>query len=231
MNDLELMRLHVEVLFTLDRIGDLDRVNEPDGAPAPRFFLGRTTDGLVTYFRHDVDQSLRRQIEAVASERRLLDRPLVEEPDTAPYERILTRVGAVKKIWCGPAFSFPRELLTDAEVMLVTGENAHLLEELLPAWLPDVALCQPMAALIVDGRAAAVCCSGRRTDMAHEAALETAPTVRRRGYAARVVPAWARAVRAISRVPLYSTAWNNEGSLAVARKLGLIHFGSDLHLT
>ena len=35
----DLMRVHVAVLFTHDADGYLDRVNEPDGAPAPRFFL------------------------------------------------------------------------------------------------------------------------------------------------------------------------------------------------
>jgi hypothetical protein len=41
------MRLHVEALFIHDAEGQLVRVNDPDGAPAPRFFLGRTVDGAV----------------------------------------------------------------------------------------------------------------------------------------------------------------------------------------
>jgi predicted GNAT family acetyltransferase len=55
--------------------------------------------------------------------------------------------------------------------------------------------------------------------------------VRRRGYAAQVVTAWAATVRDIGRVPLYSTPWQNEASLAVAHRLSLLKFGSDLHLT
>ncbi len=52
-----------------------------------------------------------------------------------------------------------------------------------------------MFALAVDGHAVAVCCSVRRTSMAHEAGVETVSPYRGRGYAARVVKAWARAVR------------------------------------
>jgi hypothetical protein len=32
-------------------------------------------------------------------------------------------------------------------------------------------------------------------------------------------------------VPLYSTSWKNEPSRAVARRLGLIQYGVDLHIT
>lgn len=67
--------------------------------------------------------------------------------------------------------------------------------------------------------------------MALEAGVETARPYRGRGYAARVVAAWAREVRDMGRVPLYSTSWKNEASRAVARKLALICFGNDLHIT
>jgi RimJ/RimL family protein N-acetyltransferase len=67
--------------------------------------------------------------------------------------------------------------------------------------------------------------------MAHEAGVETVPTFRGRGFAAQVVAAWVGAVREMGFVPLYSTSWENEASRSVARKLSLIQFGSDLHIT
>jgi GNAT superfamily N-acetyltransferase len=225
------MRLHIEALFTHDSSGDLLSVNEPGGAPAPRFFLGRTVDGLVRRFRHDVDHHLRQELEA-ASEIDVLHDAILRSPtNPSRYEAILARTEVVKKVWSGPAFCFRRELPATNGTIVVTEENARLLEPLLHEWIPDARLNQPLLALMVDGTAVAVCCSGRRTPMADEAAIETAPPYRGRGYAAQVVAAWAGAVRELGRVPLYSTSWENERSLAVARKLSLIPFGSDVHIT
>jgi RimJ/RimL family protein N-acetyltransferase len=228
----ELMRLHVEALFTHDAEGQLVRVNEPDGAPAPRFFLGRTADGAVRRFRHDVGHDLRRDLE-IATALDVQPGDLVDSPPPglSSYESILARAAPVRKSWTGPAFSFPDELPATGDAILITEENAQLLHSHLAGWMPDVRSCQPMFAKVIDGHAVAVCCSVRRTDAAHEAGVETAPSYRGRGYAAEVVTAWARAVRDMQRIPLYSTSWANEASRAVARKLALIQFGSDVHFT
>ena len=227
----ELMRVHVEALFTHDAAGDLVRLNEPDGAPAPRFFLGRTVDGGVRRFRHDIDHELRRELEDASKDDALTERALDSPASPAPYEAILTRYAPVRRTWVGPAFCFPQELPMPSATILVTEENTHLLRPLLAPWLPDVRSSQPMFALAVDGQAVTVCASVRITSMAHEAGVETCPSYRGRGYAARVVAAWARAVRDMGRVPLYSTSWQNEASRAVARKLALICFANDLHIT
>jgi predicted GNAT family acetyltransferase len=71
----------------------------------------------------------------------------------------------------------------------------------------------------------------RITPAACEAGVETAPGFRGHGHAARVVAAWALAVRDAGQIPLYSTSWQNTASQAVARKLGLRQFGADLHIT
>ena len=107
----------------------------------------------------------------------------------------------------------------------------QVLDAFLRDWIPDARIGQPLFALIVDEHAVSVCCTVRRTTEAHEAGVETVPAFRGHGYAAQVVTAWARAVRERGQVPLYSTSWQNEASRAVARKLGLIQFGNDLHIT
>jgi hypothetical protein len=226
-----LMQLHLEALFTHDAAGDLVQVNEPRGAPAPRFFLGRTPHGPMLRYRHDVDRAIRQVLEAAVQDD-IRNMPAFDVPlDPSRYADILDRSAPVKRVETGPAFSFPPALPGGPEITRITASNTQILHAHLPEWIPDVPFWQPMVALTVDGHAVSLCCSVRLTNRAHEAGVGTAPDYRGRGYAARVVAAWARAVRAENRVPLYSTSWTNEASRAVARKLRLILFGNDMHLT
>jgi RimJ/RimL family protein N-acetyltransferase len=222
------MRLHVDALYEHDDAGDMIRVNEPNGSAAPRFHLGRTAEGDVLRFRHDVDAALRRELQAAATRDARVNpfSPI----DPTPYVELLAPRQPVDRTSAGPAFAFPDEI-ADSRGVLMTAENAAQLQRLLAPWLPDVTLSAPLFAIVVEGRAVAVCGSVRRTPAAHEAGVETVPEFRHRGFAVEVVSSWARAVRAIGVTPLYSTSWTNTASQAVARKLGLICFGTDLHVT
>ena len=79
----------------------------------------------------------------------------------------------------------------------------------------------PITAIERDGHAVSVCCCARRSGHAAEAGLETTAAFRRAGLGARVAAAWATAVRASGRVPLYSASWSDTASLAVAARLNL----------
>jgi predicted GNAT family acetyltransferase len=85
--------------------------------------------------------------------------------------------------------------------------------------------------MVKDGQAVSVCFSARLTAEAAEAGLHTAPSARGRGYATAVTAGWALAIRKRGAIPLYSTAWDNLASQAVARRLGLTLYGADWHLT
>lgn len=225
------MQYHVEALFTHDADGSLLRVNEPDGAPAPRFFLGRTVDATLLGFRHDVGQDARRALRAAAKNHARAEHHLESPIEPAPYQDILARFAPVTRTWTGPAFSFPDKLPVPAGVVPVTEANVQLLRPFFEGWIPDVRQCQPMFVVAVDGQAVSLCGSVRQTNMAHEAGVETAAPHRGRGYAVRVVAAWARTMHDTGRVPLYSTSWENEASRAVARSLALTLFGNDVHIS
>jgi hypothetical protein len=125
------------------------------------------------------------------------------------------------RVGWGPAFEFPGPVAAPAGVVAIHDEA--LLQRHFSGWVAGEiqAGASPVMAVLVDGHAVSVCCCARRSIGAAEAGLETAPAFRGRGYATRVTAAWAAAVRASGRTPLYSTSWANGSSLAVARKLGL----------
>jgi predicted GNAT family acetyltransferase len=85
----------------------------------------------------------------------------------------------------------------------------------------------PVMAVSEGGRPVSICFCARRSAVAAEAGVETAPGFRGRGLAPRATSAWAAAIREMGLMPLYSTTWDNGSSLAVAGKLGLIVYATD----
>ena len=228
---LALMRLHMEALYTHDSHGRMLVVNDSGGAPAPRVFLGRTADGDVWRFRHDVPADVVSSLEEVCKAVGRAARRLGPLDNAAAFEEVLARSAPIERVWSGPAFHFPPRLEPVADTIAITSENRAMLKRHCAAWLDDVTTCQPFLAAVSDGEVVSVCASVRTTPEADEAGVETHPSYRRRGHAARAVAAWAAAVRAAGRTPLYSTSWQNTASQAVALRLGLVQFGSDLHIT
>ena len=112
-------------------------------------------------------------------------------------------------------------------------EDERLLQRNFRGWVAgEIAAGRaPVMAICEDGYPVSICFCARRADGAAEAGLETAAAWRGRGFGPRVTAAWACAVRASGRIPLYSTAWSNHASLTVARKLGLIAYASSWSLS
>ena len=231
LDDRELMRLHVETLFTHTPEGRMVRVNEPQGRIAPRFFLGRTAHGNEWRFRYDLPDALVQELEAVCSAEPAGGEFLFTPYGSVRYEELLARTAPIERMWAGPAYHFPGELPEPSNTVRVTEKNADLLRPHLAEWLGDIALRQPMLAFLIGGRAVSVCCSVRTTSGAHEAGVETASEFRGHGYATKAVAAWAGVVRGMNRIPLYSTSWENTASQSLARRLGLKQYGADLHIT
>jgi RimJ/RimL family protein N-acetyltransferase len=228
-HDRDLLRMQIETLFTHDRDGRMLRVNEPGGKDAPRFFLGRSTQGNEWRFRRDLDDELRRGLEALCVAE--TSDASSAQRDSARYEEALGRFAPVQKVWSGPAYCFPDRITASSGVVPITQENRDLLRPHLEEWLVDVGFREFMFAIVLDGHAVSICCSVRASPVAHEVGVETAAEFRGRGYGSRVVAAWAGAARAHGRIPLYSTSWDNAASQALARSLGLRVYGSDLHIT
>lgn len=232
LSDLDIMGRHARALFTHDDRGRLRRVNEPDGAEAPRFFLGRTAAGHLWRYRFDLPQSLAGQLEAVCVGEPIADELGHEPAYSAEYLRLLETHAPVQKVWTGPTYLFPDSVARPSrEAVVVTSENADVLRGGFEDWIADVPRSRPFVALLHEGQAVSVCCSVRVTSEAQEAGVETLAAYRGKGYAADVAARWAEEVRKIGCTPLYSTSWENVASQRVAQRLGLRQFGVTFHVS
>jgi RimJ/RimL family protein N-acetyltransferase len=225
----DLMQMHIRALYLHDERSRILSINDRHGRVAPRFFLGRTEKGNICRFRNDLPQAFCEELSSLCATEAftISDRPRHE----AEYVRILSAHAPIQKIGSGPAYWFANGIDYAAEPILIDEQNAHLLQEGLDEWIPDLFHEQPVLALIVNGRAVAICASVRITKAAHEAGVETLIAHRQKGYAAKVVSAWARAVNQMGVLPLYSTSFENVASQTVAKRLGLSKFGVDFQIT
>ncbi|MAF51678.1 MAG: GNAT family N-acetyltransferase [SAR202 cluster bacterium] len=215
----------LRTLFVLDAQGRIVSRREPGSGPGPKFSLIRGTTSRAWAVRSDVPHDVATELDALAKSEPA-PRDLQEEPVHA--DRYASLVGG--QLFSGPAFEFPETLVDPGELTLVN--DIRQLERHLEGWTADeIPGRSPIFAIVDDGHAVSTCCCARQSEDAAEAGVETAADYRGRGYAATVTAAWALAIRASGRIPLYSTSWDNTASLAVARKLGLIAYASDWSLS
>jgi hypothetical protein len=215
-------QLHLETLFALDAAGRIVSTREPNGSPGPLFTLVRGAESCAWAVRADLPADLAGELSRLAGGEPPT-RDLREPPLHA--ERYASLLGGA--VWSGPAFVFPPTLKAPDGVAVLDDEGP--LARHFRGWKPGEIRAgrAPMMAVMQKGEAVSCCFSARRSPAAAEAGVETAEGFRGRGLGAQVTTAWALAVRASGRTPMYSTAWSNASSLALARKLGLKAYAAD----
>ena len=224
--------LHLRTLFVLDDEDRIVATREPGAQRGPLFFLARGRTACAWAIRADVAPELARRLEDLAREE-----PPASDFRAAPvfadrYVALLEQEqhGTIKRS-SGPAFVFPDVVAHTGAVTVVDDER--LLARNFSGWKPGeiAAGCAPVLAVIEDGHPVSICFCARRSAVAAEAGVDTAAPYRGRGFALRVTAAWALAVRASGRIPLYSTSWTNQASLAVARKLRLVPYANSWNIS
>jgi GNAT superfamily N-acetyltransferase len=230
--------LQLRTLYLLDDRGRIRGTREPGAGPGPHFALIRGQSDCVWATRVDVPEHDHTEFVALVS----TEPPLTDfhqPPVHAERYRELVR-GAASVVsapslteFHGAAFAFPSDLALpcDEDTSLVDDEAR--LHHHFTGWQPgEIALGRaPVVALMRAGHPVSIAFCARRSTVAAEAGVETAPAFRGQGFATRVVAEWARRVRAEGLLPLYSAAWNNAASLAVARKLGLVMYANDWNVS
>ena len=212
--------LQLATLYESDA-GRLTTTRDPAKQPAPMFVLVRSTAASAWGIGAGVPDALAEELAALARD----EPPLRDLHDLPKHVDRYRALGTTESF--GPAFEFPDVIATPSEILLLEHERA--LDVNFRGWVPGeiAAGCGPVMGIVVDDHPVSICYCARRSDVAAEAGVDTAPAYRRRGYATRVTAAWALTIRGSGRIPLYSTSWTNTASLAVARKLGLIAYASD----
>ena len=219
--------LHLQTLFVVDDAGRIVSTREPAPTPGPRFILVRGSAACAWAVHANVDDEISQELNRLAEEE-----PPIANLKQIPLhaQRYTELVGG--RVRAGPDFAFPASSFVPTHRAIERVEDVQLLTRHFPTWIADeIAGRLPILAVIEDGSAVSVCFCARRSDVAAEAGLETAQAYRGRGYGPQVAVAWAQAVRASGRTPLYSTSWDNHASLSVAHKLGLDAYASNWSLT
>lgn len=230
MSPLDVMHRQAATLFRHDA-GRLLATNEPGDHPTPRLFIGRTAEGNLWRFRHDLPSALVRVLDAILAAEPLADdlrQPLRCEQS---LRDALAAHAPIASTYTGPAWWCPEGIVAPHAVATTPLADGAALARHFPSLAREIAERQPCAAVLDGADAVAVCFCARRSAVAAEAGVETLAVYRRRGYAAAVVAAWAAGVREQRLLPLYSTSWDNAASQGVARSLGLVLYGVDNSFT
>lgn len=223
--------LHLDTCLILDAAGRIVSTREPEATRGPLFTIVRGPAACAWAVRADVPAEVAAELDRLARG----EPPAADLRDppafAARYVALLkdrlvaSQLDAAKTSQSdGPAFVFPDAIPVPAGIVAVDDERR--LARHFRGWVPgEIAAGRaPVMAVVEDGVPVSICFCARPSEVAAEAGLETAAAYRGRGYGPRVAAAWALALRTAGRAPLYSTAWTNAASLAVARKLGLVAY-------
>ncbi|MCL4633569.1 GNAT family N-acetyltransferase [Burkholderia sp.] len=235
------LEIDYRTLFRLHPDRRIERENDPDESPAPRFWLGRCAGGTLSGVRADVPAGIADELTRVADS----EPPWSDDAPPTHLERYLGLLAPVSHWNIGLVYALPHalEFDTDAHATLVDGDSdtgRRLLRSLAVHGMPEGLLSMgflsaadlwaPWCAAVVDGEIASIAFAARLSDVGAELGVATAPAFRGRGLAAAVTAAWSRLPSLRTRTLFYSTDRDNRASQRVASHLGLALRGATLRV-
>jgi hypothetical protein len=224
MDDLTLLQVRADVLFTYDERDRMVYENDPELRPAPRVYLAFTQAGCVVRCGKDLPEAMCGAVEAMVEGASMVTDLRVAPPVVAAIEELL---GAQARDG-GPVYRFPDALVPAGNAVQLTEENVGAARDTYPWLLQELREWWPCFAVLRDDVAVSVCFSSRVGTVVCDAGVETIPAYRGQGFAGMVTSAWAGAIRQAGAIPVYSTSWDNLASQRVAERLSLSMYGADV---
>jgi RimJ/RimL family protein N-acetyltransferase len=126
--------------------------------------------------------------------------------DCEHVKEMLSVDAPCRRIWAGKGYYFVRTPRPDEFPDVVFRDGCHIVE--------------------VRGVPVTWAWSSRESKVAVEAAVETPPEFRRRGYARQAVSSWAHYTMKAGKVPFHSHENDNEPSEGLARRLGVVQYST-----
>jgi GNAT acetyltransferase-like protein len=229
-------------LFRLDDDGRIERENDPDGSPGPRFWLAGCADGNIFGMRADVPDDLTAALEDLADD----EPPFIHPAVPKHLERYLSLFGADGSAAhnFGLIYDLPHALSYESKARLI-GSDSEEGRGLMRSWAADgvpeglfelgfrkiADFWTPWCAAAIDDEIASIAFAARLSDIGAELGLATAKAYRGRGLGAAATAGWSRLPMLRSRTLFYSTDRDNVSSQRVTARLGLRLRGASLRIT
>jgi len=243
-NDAELLAIDYQTLFVTTASGRIERENDPDRSPGPRFWLAGCASGNVAGVGSNVADDVAAQLMTLA----VAEPPFVGRDDDPKhlhrYIDLLSGGDSVPRTSRGLIYQLPHRLEYSHHAALVDSESEegkHLLESFsangMPGNLKDQGfsdasdLWAPWCIALHDGEVASIAFAARLSEIGAELGVATAHLHRGRGYAAAATAGWSALQSLRSRALFYSTDRTNVSSQKVVARLGLRFLGASLRLS
>lgn len=237
--DIELLSVEFQTLFVLNN-GRIERENDPDRSPGPRFWLAGCRSGNLVGIGADIDDDIAAELASLAE----LEVSFGKMGGTLRYHERYAALLKQPNVEYGIVYRLPHSLPLTPSAILIESESDRgrcLYEELaingMPRGMVDLGfrgvsdLWAPWCAFMIDGEMASIAFAARISDVGAELGVATAKAYRGRGLAPAVVAGWSSLESLRTRHLFYSTDRSNLASQRVASRLGLAVIGHSVRFT
>jgi hypothetical protein len=194
MKDEELVRLQIELEYRLTPQGRLSPL--PDSSERSRFIVYGAAGGFIRFYREDLPDALRAALEAIPGSEALAG--------SREVQAVLSTHEPCGPVWTGRSHFFPKRSEAVCFENVVCDAGRFIIEEA--------------------GEVVSWAFSARENTVSAEAAVETLPAFRRRGFERATVSSWAASVMEAGKIAFFSHSHINAASAALATSLQVQQF-------